>query len=66
MSDVPGHGCKEHDFVLDSDDSVSGGCIDDQATMLSGIGQIHIIDSNTSSSNNFQPRATRSTLSIPK
>lgn len=41
--------------MLSGGDGVGGGRIDDQAAVLGGGGQIHIIDSDTGSSDDFQP-----------
>ena len=54
LNDLPGHGCKEHNSVLDDNDDVCDGRIDNQAAMLGGGGQIHIIDSDVGSSDGLE------------
>jgi len=57
LSDVPGHGGKKSNPVLGGGDGVGGGRIDNEAAVLGGGGQIHIVDSDASSADYLEPAA---------
>lgn len=59
LCDVPGHAGQKRDPMLSGGDRVRRRRVNDKTSKLRGGAQIHVVDPNTSASNNLEPTARR-------